>query len=372
MKILNVNSCLGLQRGAGTAERTYQMSRFLARTEDAECAVLTLDLDLSPARLEGVRPATVTALPVLNERFYVPRSGFIKISSLVKAADIVHLMGHWDFLNVLVFLAVRWHKKKYVICPAGALPVYGRSRLLKKTFNFLIGRRIVRGASVKIAVTKLEVADFIGYGVHEREVTILPNGIDTENHSLEDLGGFERLASTRYILFMGRLNLIKGPDILLEGFFEFSKCCPGYRLVFAGPDGGMLNVLSERVCELGLTDQVDFIGYLDGHVKSSIYKRAEVMVVPSRQEAMSIVALEAAAQGTAVIVSDKCGLSEIKLVHPKLEVPLNAQSFADALKYFLSDSELLAQVSSKWMTFVTEHYSWEKQANKYLDLYKQL
>lgn len=94
MKILNVNHTLDPVSGGGTAERTFQMSRFLVEA-GAGCDVLTLDLGLTPERREALSSAQLVALPLLSRRFYVPRFSLRRVRKIVQEADIVHLMGHW-------------------------------------------------------------------------------------------------------------------------------------------------------------------------------------------------------------------------------------------------------------------------------------
>ena len=71
MHVLNVNDSIGLKKGGGTAERTFQMSRFLAKT-GVQCTVLTLDIDLSKSRIKGLVPAGLIVLPCFWKRFNVP------------------------------------------------------------------------------------------------------------------------------------------------------------------------------------------------------------------------------------------------------------------------------------------------------------
>lgn len=135
MKILNVIQLLDPHLGGGTVERTFQMSRHLAR-QGLECTVLTTDLGLTDERLIELDGVKVVSFPCLNRRFYLPRFSWQRIRELVREADVIHLMNHWTLLNALVYIELRRQSKPYVICPAGALPLVGRSRLLKRIYNF--------------------------------------------------------------------------------------------------------------------------------------------------------------------------------------------------------------------------------------------
>ena len=116
MKILNVNMSLDPVAGAGTAERTFQMSRYLARA-GMDCTILTMDTGMTLEHRQSLDPVRVVALPVLSRRFYIPWVRYGAVMELVGDTDIVHLMNHWTLLNALVYRAAR---------RAGVL--HGRSR----------------------------------------------------------------------------------------------------------------------------------------------------------------------------------------------------------------------------------------------------
>jgi glycosyltransferase involved in cell wall biosynthesis len=375
LRVLNVNDTLDLKTGGGAAERTFQMSRFLAKLQGVQCTVLALDTEVTAALEQSYAPATTVTVPCLWRRFYVPRSGWGTINHLVKNADIVHLMGHWSILNLLVYAAVRRQKKPYVICPAGALPIFGRSVRLKQLFNFLAGRRVVRDAAGKIAVTAGELPQFESYGIPASKVRVIPNGVAEEDFQVSDKQSFldrHNLPDVPMVLFMGRLNPIKGPDLLLQAFIQARHRFPDFHLVFAGPDGGMLSELMQISEQAGLSSHVHFLGYVSGNDKSAAYRSAKLLVVPSRQEAMSIVALEAGICSTPVLLTDQCGFSDIRSVDVRWEVPATADGIAQGLSALLTDPKVLADVAPVWRDFVARRYAWDSIVLEYIDFYKQL
>jgi glycosyltransferase involved in cell wall biosynthesis len=375
MHILNVNHSLDLETGGGTAERTFQMSRFLASEKDIECSVLVLDLALEQSRINSIAPANVVVLRCISKRFYIPWVSWRVIANLVIKADVVHLMGHWSILNALVYFACRYYKKPYAVCPAGALGLFGRSATLKRLYNFIVGNAIIRNASVWLAVTKGEFSQFENYGITEDNITVIPNGVSKEDFELYNVDRFrkiKRLPDVPFILFMGRLNLIKGPDILLEAFILSTKYLPNYHLIYAGPDGGMLEGLKSRTKEKNLEKIVHFLGYVDGEEKSSAYHSASLLVVPSRQEAMSIVALEAGICGIPIMITDQCGFSDICNVDKGLEVPASVEAISEGLEYLLTDSKKLESISSKLKEYIENRYTWNAIAPIYINLYKKL
>lgn len=374
MHVLNVNFILDLKAGGGTAERTFQMSRFLAR-QGVKCTVLTLDIGLVNARSKQLEPARIVAIPCFWKRYFVPVLGWKTILRLVKEADVIHLMGHWSVLNALVYLATRLCSKPYVVCPAGALPLFGRSGWLKRLYNLIVGNAIIRNASAWIAVTPGEFPHFESYGVHASRVTVIPNGVCEEDYPVTNVKAFlnrRSLPDAPAILFMGRLNLIKGPDLILQAFIQVQDRFPDYHLIFAGPDGGMLSELREATEQNGIAERVHFIGYVDGDDKSCAYRFARLLVVPSRQEAMSIVALEAGICGTPVLLTDQCGFNDVCLVDPRLEVSATVDGLAAGLTYLLAKPGELKRLAPVWQDFVQQRYAWASVGSRYIQLYRSI
>lgn len=374
MRVLNVNVLLDPVTGGGTAERTFQMSRSLARA-GVECAILTTDIGLNADRIKQLGDVRITALPCISKRFFVVRFSWRQLKALVAGVDVIHIMGHWSMLNVLVYLLARQTGTPYVVCPAGELPLFGRSRWIKQLFNVLIGYRIVCRAAGHIAVTPDELPAYEKYGVEAARVTVIPNGINEADFSIEGAGKFgERfgLGDAPFILFMGRLNPIKGPDLLLEAFCSVAHKHPGYHLVFAGPDGGLLGSLQKMTQERGLADRVHFIGYVAGRDKADAYRSAELLVIPSRQEAMSIVVLEAGIVATPVLLTDRCGFDEVETVGGGRVVAATANDLATGLESLLNDRSALKGTGERLQNHVRRNFTWDVMVGRFLNLYQQI
>jgi glycosyltransferase involved in cell wall biosynthesis len=351
------------------------MSRFLGNQANVQCTVLTLDIDLTTERLQGLFPAYCVVLPCFWGRFYVPRAGWNAINRLVLNADVIHLMGHWSVLNAFVYFAAKRFHKPYVVCPAGSLPIFGRSATLKRIYNFLVGNAIIRNASTCIAVTDSELPHFEEYGVDPGMVVVIPNGVNQSDFPITDKQLFlnkYRLSNAPIILFMGRLNPIKGPDLLLEAAIKIAAQATTFQLVFVGPDGGLLSQLVHTAARSGLSGRVHFLGYLSGLDKVAAYRCASLLVVPSRQEAMSIVAIEAGICGTPVLLTDQCGFGGIRELDPRLEVPATVDALANGLMQILFNVDFLAKIAPMWNNFVLHRFTWNVIGPFYLALYKRI
>ena len=375
MRVLHVNMSLDPRSGGGTAERTVRLVGALTGA-GVECSVLTVQTEGAAQQPRPGLAARVTTLPCLSQRFYLPRFAPGQVLSAVRAADVVHLMGHWTVLNALAYAAARRLGKPYVTCPAGALAIYGRSRTLKRFYNTVIGRRIIREAAGHVAITAAERAAFTSYGVDPADVVVIPNGVDVQSASSRgvDAGTLHRrlgLTGEPFILFLGRLNRIKGPDLLVQAFAAASAAVGACHLVVAGPDEGLRPELEELARQLGVANRVHFPGPLHGAVKDAAFRAAALLVVPSRHEAMSIVALEAGAVGTPVLLTAECGFDEVQ-GRGGTVVPATAAALADGLRRLLADPAALVSDGRRLQALVLGRYTWQRAASDYLRLYEDL
>lgn len=376
MKMLLVNHLLDPVSGGGTAERTYQLARFMAR-QGVECGLLALDIGLDAQRRDALRFAQLQAVACLHPRYFLPQLSMRRVRALVRQSDIVLLCGHWTILNAMVARACRQVGRPYMFAPAGALVPFGRSQALKRIYDAVAGRALVRNAACCIAVTAAERADFMAYGVDERRVAVIPNGIDPDAYQLGavDVQAGQpavELGGAPYLLFLGRLNAIKGPDLLVEAFAMVAGAHSDLHLVLAGPDGGMLAQLRQAVLARGLQDRVHFPGFLGGATKVATLRAASLLVIPSRREAMSIVVLEGGICGCPVLFTDACGLDELAQRQAGSMTAVSAQELGQALQRLLADPEVRHSQSQRLQRIVLQEYTWAAQAQRHIDCARQI
>jgi len=379
MKILNVNMTLDPVTGGGTAERTLQISRALQR-DGQQCTILTIDTGLSPAYRQQCKKwgLNVIALPSLWRRFYLqqqPSQNLIR--RLIADSDVVNLMGHWTLINALVYRLSVKLAKPYTVCPAGALPIFGRSRYLKKLYNHFIGREIVLNADGCIAVSSNELEHFKSYGVSQDKISVIPNGIDPADYPASDGKKFRTrygIGDSPMILFLGRLNIIKGPDLLLEAFLRCSHndCMKAYHLVFVGPDGGMQNELKRKIELSDAKDRIHFTGHIGGSEKADAYRAANLLVIPSRQEAMSIVVLEAGITGTPVLMTDQCGFDNVASIAGGLVVTASVEGLQKGLISMTREPARLQIMGKNLEAYTREYFLWDHAALRYVELFQRI
>ncbi len=117
------------------------------------------------------------------------------------------------------------------------------------------------------------------------------------------------LRGRRVLLFLSRIHVKKGCDLLIRAFSAVAAAEPTLHLIVAGPDQtGWLGELKRLAQSLGIADRVTWPGMLRGGMKWGAFYSAEAFILPSHQENFGIVVAEALACGVPVLISDKVNI----------------------------------------------------------------
>jgi glycogen(starch) synthase len=189
------------------------------------------------------------------------------------------------------------------------------------------------------AYMREHVADI--YGLEERRISVIPNGIDpSELVPVDDLDSLRsRFArpDEPLVLLVGRLVYEKGFQLALEALPGLIERLGRMRFIVAG-SGTAEWELRAQARELGLGAHGTFLGWIGDDVLHSLYRIADLTVVPSIYEPFGLVALEAMASGCPCLVADTGGLREVV---PNEDVGLRFRS---------RDPESLGQMAERLLT----------------------
>jgi|TergutCu122P5_1016488.scaffolds.fasta_scaffold223338_18 glycosyltransferase involved in cell wall biosynthesis len=370
MKVLHVNMNLDAVHGGGTVERVWQLHRCMKQMPDVQSRILCLH---SPDG-HGQKDADVIEIPCLNRRWYLPAPYLLLMYRQARWADVIHLMNHWTVINALMYIMACLTHTPYVVCPAGALTLFGRSGAQKRLYRTLIGRNILRQSSAAIVIAEHERGLLYNEGVSETKIEHIPNGVNADDFRCQDVRQFRHqanLGDRDYILFVGRLNPIKGADLLLQAFASLAQDFPMVDLVLAGPDGGQRMELEQQALAAGLQSRIHFPGVVRGGEKSAAYHHALVTVIPSRKEAMSIVALEAAICASPVVLTDQCGFDHMEEAGAALLAEANSESLARRLREVLRyDCSARNTMGQRGQAFARDHYTWQWAAKRHIKMFE--
>jgi glycogen(starch) synthase len=213
------------------------------------------------------------------------------------------------------------------------------------------------------------------YGLEEERVAVIPNGIDpSELIPVDDLESLRARFADRdelLVLLVGRLVYEKGFQLALEALPGLIERVVGVRFIVAG-SGTAEQELRRQAHELGLDEHGTFLGWIGDDVLHSLYRIADLTVVPSIYEPFGLVALEAMASGCPCLVSDTGGLREVV---PNEDVGLrfrsrDPDSLATMAERLLTDGtlrdRLVAEASEHVLTF-----DWADVARQVATVYRE-
>lgn len=208
------------------------------------------------------------------------------------------------------------------------------------------------------------------YGIPADKIAVVHNGstMPTDQHP-ETIHSEYRLTHAPMVLFLGRLTLQKGPHQFLEMASAVHEMRSDVQFVVAG-DGGMLGELIEHSVTLGLRDNMIFAGKVSNDEAQKLFAQADCFVMPSLSEPFGLVALEAIAQGTPVIISKQSGVSEV-IGHAFKVDFWDTAKMADCVLTVLRENPLAHQLTSE-ASHVLRKLTWEHQAMAVRSLYQQI
>lgn len=215
------------------------------------------------------------------------------------------------------------------------------------------------------------------YGACPERVSVVPPGVDSDRFSPTCQAGARAelgLNGEKVLLYVGRLERLKGIDTLFKAVAELEHC-DGLRLYVAGGSRGSTG-MRRLLClarDLGIRHKVKFLGSIPQDRLRTYYNAADVCVLPSYYESFGFAALEAAACGKPVVASRVGGLTTVVndgvtgfLVNWRCPGP-----FVERLDLLLNN-ESLRQEMGKSARLHAETLNWERTADRLLCAYSCL
>lgn len=244
--------------------------------------------------------------------------------------------------------------------------------------------QIVEVADRLIASTEEEAGDLTGrYGADPARVEIVSPGVD-----LATFRPYDRAAArvalgvprdARLVMFAGRIQPLKAPDILLRAVADLLERDSSARsslvvAIVGGPSGSGLDrpdSLLELAAELGIRDVVRFVPPVEQQVLAQWYSAASVVCVPSYNESFGLVALEAQACGTPVVAAGVGGL--VTAVRDGVTGTLvgthDPADYATAIGRLLADDALRARMGGAAVRHAAR-FGWQRTAERTLAVYR--
>ena len=312
-----------------------------------------------------------------NQKVFISPAISKALKKNLKQFDMVHLHEFRTLQNAAAYKYLTKYKIPYILSAHGSVLRLMGKEFLKMLFDKSIGFKILKSAKRVIAVSNIEVEQYIKMGVERDRISLIPNGINISEFENADKvkGNFRRaykLSDKKILLFIGRLNAIKGIDFLLNTFAILTKDIKDTILVIAGPDDGYKSEIESRINLLKINDKVLLIDGLYGEDKISAMKDADMFIYPSRHEIFGIAPLEALICGTPVIVTENCGCADfLREANGGIVVKYqDISGLLDSIQNILDKKEEAKKLASNGMELVQRQFNWDEITKDMIKLYK--
>lgn len=201
------------------------------------------------------------------------------------------------------------------------------------------------------------------YRIDPLKIAVVHNAV-TRTFSSGHVADFA--GERKYVLFLGRITLQKGPEYFLRAAAKVLSVEPETNFLMAG-EGDMLPEALRLSIELGIVNRVFFCGFLRGRDIDRAFREARAFVMPSVAEPFGIAALEAIAHGVPVIVSKNAGVSEV--IRSMLRVDFwDVDAMANAIVMALRHQPLHGTLSTG-ASRELDHLTWKRQGERIKEVY---
>ena len=259
---------------------------------------------------------------------------------------------------------------------------------LEQQIRVDIERRTMATADRIVAATEVDRNHMLeAYDANPRKIVVVPGGVNLDLFQPGDRQAARQvlgLGLEPTLLFVGRIQRLKGIDILIRAAAELRHDIGRLRVLVAGGTGDEpgrqrseeareLQRLRALVHDLDLGTVVQFVGAVDQPLLPEYYRAADVTVMPSTYESFGLVAVESLACGTPVVASRVGGLATI--VHDGENGALvpwrDPRLFADRIRPILTDAAHAARLRRGALD-TAEQFSWSAVAQRTLGIYDTL
>lgn len=283
------------------------------------------------------------------------------------APEVIDVQGLWTYPSLANFRHHRLTGKPYIITPHGMLDPWARdhSWWKKKAVRIFFEDRHLAGAGCLRATAELEAENFRSFGLRN-PIAIVPNGVEIP--TLAPRG--KTLSERRRLLFLSRIHPKKGLPYLLRAWADIASDRPDWELVIAGPDEVNHTAEMQRLAMSLRAPRIVWHEAVHGEAKTSLYRSADLLVLPTHAENFGLVVAEALAHEVPVITTRNApwkGLLDyncgwwIDLEHDRLRTALfEATSLS---------RPALQEKGARGRAWMARDFGWSGIADKMLELY---
>ncbi|MFB3765417.1 MAG: glycosyltransferase family 4 protein [Methanotrichaceae archaeon] len=226
--------------------------------------------------------------------------------------------------------------------------------------------------SSQIIVTTKQMQDEIQkiYSIPESKINIVPNGIAKKEMRPLDSGTVKKKYGIYpldpLVLFCGRINYQKGPDLLVEAIPLVLSKHSNAKFIFMG-EGDMKSYCEDRARNIGVQNACRFLGYVPGPQKEMLIGACGMVCVPSRNEPFGVIILEAWEAGKPVVATEAIGI--IKNFEDGILAYIQPESIAWCINRLLDNPSEMNELGKAGKMKVEAEFRWDKIAEKTEEVY---
>jgi glycosyltransferase involved in cell wall biosynthesis len=388
MRILHVIPSLAARHG-GPPKVARELCRELVRRGE-QVTIYTTDLDGNRRMSIPVNQPIREADGVERWYFSTQRSGLYGVSlSLIAAIrknlatfDLVHIHTLYRFSSTMAAHYSRRFGVPYIVRPHGTLDpfVYHHHRLRKVVYETLIeNRNLQKAAAIHFtAAEEMSLARSVGL---KFQGVVVPLGIELEPPSAgrdqlqaEFARQWPETRGKKIVLFLGRLTLKKGLDLLVQAFGRIARRRNDVHLFLAGPDDEGHGAQVRRwLIDEGVADRATFAGMLSGSRKEAALAASDVFVLSSYTENLGIAVIESLAAGLPTIISNKVNIwRELGDARAALVVNCEVDEVSAAISRVLDDPDLCKRMGEAGKKLVAQQFTWPIAADRMIAVYRDI
>ena len=355
---------------SGVYTHAKNMAARISKLSDVELHIIALgDEGIMMSRFG----ATVHILKKVNVRgatyFYYPLLFRKEILSI--NPDIIHVQGYTRYHYLALTLVKNCHVILTLHANMSEELKYRLPPSLKQAISLKIDpyleRRLLKKAD-RVIVPSPHMKEY--YGDIGTNIHVIPNGVDFEE--IKNICQLEKNIMHPSIFFIGRLEKMKGVDILIRSIPFVASSIPDVHLYIAG-SGEEEGELKHLVKKLDIEENVTFLGFVSEDEKWSYYKSTDLCVVPSVEEPFGIVLLEAMACGKPEVASNVGGIPYI-VEDGKTGLLFecgDVDGMAEKVIALLQNKEMREKMGAAGLERAKE-FSWDRIAERTVELYKEV
>jgi glycosyltransferase involved in cell wall biosynthesis len=210
--------------------------------------------------------------------------------------------------------------------------------------------------------------DLINFGANSK-IEVIPNGVDLFSYPNNQ----STIEYQNFVLFIGRLVFYKNLDVIIHSFKDVVMKLPGSKMYIVG-EGPMRHKWEKMVSDMGLTQSIEFTGYVADEKKVELLSKCSALLLPSFVEGFGLVILESFAMSKPVLVADVKPASE--LVNDGIDgfiLPVNNPTkWSEKVSYLLDNKEICRKMGINARTKLERKYSLEFVIDNIESLYLSL